>query len=96
MLHMRQRFLLLLTAVLIGAAGYWLRFLAPIGAEWRDRSGGIAYVVFWVVVVAGLVPQARRWRIALTVFLVTCGLEFAQLWQPPWLEAIRRTFLGRV
>ncbi len=41
-----------MTAVLIGAAGYWLRFLAPIGPEWRDRSGGAAYVIFWIFVLA--------------------------------------------
>jgi hypothetical protein len=29
------------------------------------------------------------------VFIVTCILEFLQLWHPPFLEWIRNYFLGR-
>ena len=38
-------------------------------------------------------PELATW-IAAGVVLVTCGLEFLQLWHPPWLQAIRSTFLG--
>jgi hypothetical protein len=90
-----QRLWFLVTALLIGAAGYWLRFLAPISPSWRDHGGGVAYVIFWIFVLASLAPRMRPWRISLVIFLITCGLEFAQLWHPASLEAIRRTFLGR-
>ena len=93
---MRQRLALLTTAIVVGAAGYWLRFPAPIGPEWRDRFGGVFYVVFWIIVVAIFIPATRSWRLVLSVFLVTCALEFAQLWHPAWLEAARGTFVGRV
>jgi len=91
-----QRLSFLLTFVLIGAAGYWLRFLAPISSEWRDRSGGAAYVAFWIVILAFVSPRMKPWRAALIILLVTCVLEFAQLWHPVWLESLRRTFVGRV
>ena len=84
-----------LAALLIGAVAFWLRFSAPIGPEWRDRSGGVAYVVFWIFVVACLAPPMKPWRATIIVVLITCGLEFAQLWHPAWLESIRGTFLGR-
>jgi len=28
------------------------------------------------------------------VFVGTCALELLQLWHPPWLDGLRRTFLG--
>ena len=80
----------------MGALGYWLRFDAPV-ADWlRDRSGGAAYVMFWILAVAALKPSVSALRVAVIVFAATCGLEFLQLWHPAWLEAMRRTFLGRV
>jgi hypothetical protein len=38
---------------------------------------------------------ARPWKIALGVFIATCGIEFLQLWNQPLLEAARASFLGR-
>ena len=35
------------------------------------------------------------WKIATAVFSITCALEFLQLWHPPFLEIIRRNFIGR-
>ena len=52
-------------------------------------------MVFWIFVLAFLAPRIVPLRNALAIFLTTCGLEFAQLWHPAWLEAIRRTFIGR-
>ena len=95
-LNVVQRLYLLVTSVLIGATGYWLRFLAPIPPEWRDHTGGISYVVFWIFVLAIFCPRMKAWRIALTILAITCALEFAQLWHPLWLERVRRTFPGRV
>jgi len=93
---MIQRRLVLLSVVIaLGILGYWLRFKAPISPEARDSAGGVAYVVFFVVVAAFIAPAARPWRLALIVLLVTCVLEFLQLWHPGWLERIRATFIGR-
>lgn len=88
--------IVLLAAVLItGVFGFWMRFKAPISPDARDNSGGVLYVVFFVLAVAFLIPLTRAWRIALAVFLATCALEFLQLWHPRWLEQIRATFIGR-
>lgn len=62
----------------------------------RDRSGGAAYVLFWTLAVAVLKPRISAWRLAASVFLATCALEFLQAWHPGWLEAIRRTLPGRL
>ena len=54
-----------------------------------------AYEVFWCLVVFFFWQQKRNAApIALGVFVVTCGLEVLQLWQPVFLQQIRSTFLG--
>ena len=82
-------------AVLV-VAGYWLRFYAPINPDWRDYSGGVIYVVFWILAYAFLKPTAPALPVSLAVLFITCCLEFLQLWHPAWLEAIRRTLPGRL
>jgi hypothetical protein len=60
-----------------------------------NQLSGALYVVFWIFVALALFPQWSRRRAALAVLAVTCALEFAQLWHPPWLEWVRSFFLGR-
>jgi uncharacterized protein DUF2809 len=91
----QRRLVPLAAAIAVGVVGYWLRFKAPISPEARDNSGGVAYVVFFVLLGGVITPAVRPSRIALTVFLITCVLEFLQLWHPGWLERIRSTFIGR-
>jgi hypothetical protein len=92
----RRRLTLFAVLTALAIAGFWLRFYAPIGEEWRDSTGGAAYVVFWILAYASLKPAAPAFPVSLTVLLVTCCLEFLQLWHPAWLEAIRRTLPGRL
>jgi hypothetical protein len=61
----------------------------------HNYAGAIVYEIFWVVLFGAILPKVRRWRIAVSVFAATCGLEFLQLYHPPFLEAIRSNFFGR-
>lgn len=85
-----------MSAIVAGVIGYWLRFDAPVPDWLRDRSGGAVYVLFWALLAGAFVPRVAAWRLALAVFLATCGLEFAQRWHPAWLERIRATLPGRL
>jgi hypothetical protein len=63
--------------------------------DWlANHLGGFFYVFFWACLVLGLFPANRPGRIILTVLVLTCGVEFLQLWQPPFLESIRATRPG--
>lgn len=76
--------------------GFATKLHAGPGAEWaRGGVGGVLYEVFWCLVFQFVLPRADPRRIALAVLAGTCALEVAQLWNPPWLEALRGTFLGR-
>ncbi len=61
----------------------------------HNYAGGVIYEVFWIVLFGSVLHKVRAWRITLWVFLVTCALETLQLYHPPFLEAIRSSFVGR-
>jgi hypothetical protein len=93
---LQRRLILLAALIVLAVVGYWLRFYAPISPDWRDHTGGAAYVIFWILVWAFLKPTAPALPVSVAVLLITCCLEFLQLWHPAWLEAIRRTWPGRL
>ena len=67
------------------------------GRRWLNVCGpaSVAYVVFFMLAAFLIVPSRKlATRIAVGVLLVTCVLEFLQLWHPPWLQGIRSTFVG--
>lgn len=77
-------------------AGFWLRFDAPVSPGVRDAAGAITYVLFFILAFGTVIPKTSSQVIATTVLLLTCCLEFLQLWHPVWLEASRRTVPGRL
>jgi hypothetical protein len=84
---------LLLALVVVGIGTKFYR--GRLETWFHNYAGGVIYEVFWIVLFGALLPRASAWRIALSVFLVTCGLEVLQLWHPPFLELIRSNFFGR-
>ncbi len=86
----------ILTAiVIITPLGFLTKLYTGPASEWVNNSlGGVLYVIFWSLLASLLFAKVRVWKIAGIVLLVTCALEFLQLWHPPFLEAIRSTFIG--
>jgi hypothetical protein len=92
----KYRIALLISILIIVPLGYMVRFYGT-APEWlNDSFGSIAYEIFWILLVAFLFPQASPVWTAVGVCLATCVLEFLQLWQPPFLQAMRATLLGRL
>ncbi|MDZ7724026.1 MAG: DUF2809 domain-containing protein [candidate division KSB1 bacterium] len=84
-------FLVLLIPVGLATKAY----TGPLG-QWVNHSlGGIIYVIFWSLFLYLLYSKGHPLIIAGIIFLITCILEFAQLWHPAWLEQLRQSFLGR-
>ncbi len=90
------RLLLLLSIVVVVPAGYKIRFSAVTPAWLPDLLGSLAYEIFWVLLVVLLCPRVSLRGAAVGVCLVTCGIEFLQLWQTPELTALRQTLPGRL
>ena len=90
----RQRTAVSILIVL--AVGLLSRSYRGVASMWvSDSLGGLFYVLFWVLVVFFLWQNARPGRIAAVVLLVTCALEFLQIWHPHFLEVMRRPPVGR-
>jgi hypothetical protein len=85
-----------LALALVTPLGFATKFYGGPGADWVGRyGGGVVYEVFWILALLAAAPRWSAGRVGAGVLVVTCGLEAMQLWHPPFLEAIRSTFLGR-
>jgi Protein of unknown function (DUF2809) len=93
---MLYRVALLVSTILLVPIGYLIRF-SQSGLPWLDDAlGSVAYEMFWIVLVLVGFPKFSPMKVAIAVCLVTCAIEFLQLWQPPFLQAIRATLPGRL
>ncbi|MCB0806603.1 MAG: DUF2809 domain-containing protein [Bacteroidales bacterium] len=92
----RQRLLIILSLIVITPIGFYSKFYEGPAQTWvRDSLGGLFYEIFWCLVFGFILIKVKPIRIALWVFIITCALEFLQLWHPPFLEYFRSTFIGR-
>ena len=92
----KQRLTALLLILLIVPVGFYSKAYSGPGQTWINNSfGGFLYEIFWCHVLFIVFNQTKPAVIAIIVFIVTCLLEFLQLWHPPFLEYIRSDFIGR-
>lgn len=92
-----MRLALLLSISIVVPLGYWVRFTEASEWAWlHDALGSVAYETFWILLILLTWPRESITKIALTVFVATCALEVLQLWQPPFLQALRSTLPGRL
>ncbi|MDZ7261018.1 MAG: DUF2809 domain-containing protein [candidate division KSB1 bacterium] len=87
----------LISLLIVTPLGFMTKFYRGPSAWWfNDYAGGLLYEVFWCLVVIFIWPRASALMVAGWVLVVTCLLEFLQLYHSsPFLEAIRATFIGR-
>lgn len=91
----RQRTWTVVSLFVIVPVGVYTKFYQGPATDWVNNSlGGMFYEMFWCLLVFLIVPNARTWIIALSVLLLTCLLEFMQLWHPAALTYIREFILG--
>lgn len=92
----KQRILTIFALIVIVPIGFFTKFYSGPAQAWvNDSFGGLLYEIFWCLVVFFLFPKANIFKIAFWVFIITCGLEFLQLWHPAFLEYLRNNFIGR-
>ncbi len=96
MKFIQSRKITIIFLFLIVPIGFYTKFYSGPAHVWVNNSfGGLLYEIFWCLVFFFLFPKAKPAKIALWVLLVTCSLEFLQLWHPPFLEYLRGNFIGR-
>lgn len=85
-----------LSLLVVTPLGFAFKFYPGPGNGWFNNYGaGVLYEVFWILLASLFFPSKRSANvIPVYVFVMTCILEFLQLWHPPFLEVIRSFFLG--
>jgi glycopeptide antibiotics resistance protein len=95
--YKNYRLALLAGMVLIIPFGYSVRFSTGLNLPvLQDVVGSLAYQVLIMFLVAFFYPRLSLAKIAIGVFIFSAAIEFLQLWQAPWIQAIRATWAGRV
>ncbi|MGD8242597.1 MAG: DUF2809 domain-containing protein [Desulfobacterales bacterium] len=86
----------LVSILILLPVGFYTKFYSGPLSFWVNTSlGGLFYVMFWSLVIFLVRPTLTPLKIGGLVLVLTCGLEFLQLWHPKFLESIRRYFIGR-
>lgn len=89
----RVQAMLLVLVVILGLA---CKYVPALGEWVRDYLNGVFYVLAWTFLLSFLLPACHARCASLSATLLTCILEFLQLWHPPWLEALREITIGRL
>jgi len=82
--------------LLVAPTGFLFKFYSGPAQWWFNNYGaGALYEIFWILVIFFIFPKRELInKISISVFIVTCALEFLQLWHPMFLKKIRSYFLG--
>lgn len=90
------RIRILISLIVVIPFGFATKIYHGPGELWfHNYCGAILYEIFWCLVIFLFSPTSSPLCISLSVFAATSVLEFLQLWHPPFLELIRRSFFGR-
>ncbi len=92
----RRVILTLLALAIITPLGFFTKFYSGPAANWVSNSfGGVLYEVFWCLILFLIFRKLSLLQISMIVFVVTCFLEFSQLWKPHFLQVLREHFIVR-
>ncbi|MUG98693.1 DUF2809 domain-containing protein [Scytonema sp. UIC 10036] len=90
-------FHILLSLLIVITMGFFFKYYVGPAHQWLNNYGAaVFYEIFWCLFAFLFFKgQAAIWQIPLWVFIITCILEFLQLWHPPLLEQFRATLIGK-
>jgi Protein of unknown function (DUF2809) len=95
--YKNYRIALFIGIVLIIPLGYSVRFATGLGMPlFQDIMGSLAYQILLMFLVAFFFPRVSLVKVAVWVCVASCAGELLQLWQPPPLQTIRATWIGRI
>ncbi|MEZ0255649.1 MAG: DUF2809 domain-containing protein [Chthoniobacter sp.] len=93
----RSRLLLLfgfVAVILLGMASRRFPFLLP--AVLGKYPGDALWALMVFIGLAFIWPRATTVHLSLWAFAIACVDEFSQLYQAPWINAIRHTTIGHL
>ncbi len=92
-----QSFYIIPSLLIVIAMGFFFKYYTGPAHEWfNDYGAAVFYEIFWCLFAFLFFSSGTAVRqIPLWVFIITCILEFMQLWHPPLLEQFRATLIGK-
>lgn len=93
----KQTIFIILSLLIVVPMGFLFKYYTGLAHEWfNDYGAAVLYEIFWCLF-AFLFARSHLFiqQIPLWVFVITCILEFLQLWHPPFLTEIRATLIGK-
>ncbi|WP_107671182.1 DUF2809 domain-containing protein [Cyanothece sp. BG0011] len=93
-----KKSLIILSILFVVPLGLYSKYYQGIGNTWvNDYGAAIWYEVFWCLFAFYFFSVKKAVKlIPIYVFIITCGLEILQLWNPPILAVIRSHILGKL
>ncbi|MBU7584201.1 MAG: DUF2809 domain-containing protein [Nostoc sp. TH1S01] len=84
--------------LIVTAMGFLFKYYPGPGRQWFNNNGAaVFYEIFWCLFGFWFFKSRKAIvQIPIWVFVITCILEFLQLWHPPILEAMRATLIGKM
>jgi hypothetical protein len=96
--HRNQTIFITISIFIVVPMGLLSKFYTGPAHQWfNDYGGDILYEIFWCLFAFCFFrSRAAIIKIPIWVFVITCILEFLQLWHPPLLNQIRATLIGKL
>jgi hypothetical protein len=97
MIFTKTRIKILLCLAVATLSGFWMwRYYRGWAEYWvRFYVSGAVYEIIWCLFLFFFWPRKAYFvRIPVIVFILTCILEFLQLWKAEFLQTFRATLIG--
>ncbi|MFN6463249.1 MAG: DUF2809 domain-containing protein [Nostoc sp. DedVER02] len=96
--HRNQTLFIIISILIVVPMGLLSKFYSGLAHQWfNDYGGDILYEIFWCLFAFCFFrSRTAIIQIPIWVFVITCILEFLQLWHPPLLNEIRATLIGKL
>ncbi|WP_035139467.1 ribosomal maturation YjgA family protein [Fischerella sp. PCC 9605] len=92
-----QTLYIFISLLIVVAMGFFFKYYSGPAHKWfNDYGAAVFYEIFWCLFAFWFFrsPSATI-QIPVWVFIITCILEFLQLWHPLFLEQFRATLIGK-
>ncbi|MBH8562179.1 DUF2809 domain-containing protein [Nostoc sp. CENA67] len=92
-----QAILIILSLLIVVVMGFLFKYYPGPAHQWFNNYGSsIFYEIFWCLLAFWFFRTRKAVQlITVWVLIITCIIEFLQLWHPPLLEEIRATLIGK-
>ncbi len=89
-----QSFYIAVSLLIVTVMGFLFKYYTGFAHKWfNDYGAAVFYEIFWCLFAFLFFRSPKAMiQIPLWVFIITCILEFLQLWHPPLLEQLRCYF----